>query len=107
MSIRPSTYFIAVIEDISKSKIIAAATLIVELKFVHDCGKVGHIEDVVVNSDYRAKNLGKRIIDHLKSIGAQQQCYKIILDCAEKNVAFYEKCGFVKKEFQMRHDFAH
>lgn len=28
-------------------------------------------------------------------------CYKLILDCAEHNVAFYEKCGLTRKEIQM------
>lgn len=28
-------------------------------------------------------------------------CYKVILDCSEDNVRFYERCGFVRKEVQM------
>ncbi len=28
-------------------------------------------------------------------------CYKVILDCAEANAAFYEKCGLTRKEVQM------
>lgn len=28
-------------------------------------------------------------------------CYKVILDCSEENVPFYEKCGLIKKEVQM------
>lgn len=28
-------------------------------------------------------------------------CYKVILDCSEDNVPFYQKCGLVKKEVQM------
>ncbi len=28
-------------------------------------------------------------------------CYKVILDCAEENAAFYEKCGLTIKEIQM------
>ncbi len=28
-------------------------------------------------------------------------CYKVILDCAEANVSFYEKCGLTRKEVQM------
>ncbi len=31
----------------------------------------------------------------------ERGCYKVILDCAEHNVAFYEKCGLTKKEVQM------
>ena len=30
-----------------------------------------------------------------------QGCYKVILDCADDNAAFYEKSGFKRKEVQM------
>jgi len=95
------TYFIVIIEDISKKKVIAAATLFIEKKVIHSIGKCGHIEDVVVNSTYRGKQLGKRVIDQLVHIGGQMGCYKIILDCSEKNISFYQKCGFATKEYQM------
>ena len=66
----------------------------------------------MVDSTYRGKNLGKRyfgtilsiyfrVIDQLVHIGKQVGCYKVILDCAEKNVPFYEKCNFKRKEQQM------
>ena len=31
----------------------------------------------------------------------QNGCYKVILDCSESNVGFYEKCGFDNKGYQM------
>ena len=34
-------------------------------------------------------------------------CYKLILDCSESNVKFYEKCGFKRKEIQMARYFEH
>lgn len=42
-----------------------------------------------------------RLIEELTQRAAALQCYKIILDCGEHNVPFYEKCGLVKKEVQM------
>ncbi|RKO92480.1 acyl-CoA N-acyltransferase [Blyttiomyces helicus] len=94
-------YFTIVIEDVPKEKIVAAGTILVERKFVHGNGLVGHIEDIVTSSEYRGMNLGKLIIETLKYIGKQTGCYKIILDCSEKNIPFYVKCGFVHKEFEM------
>jgi glucosamine-phosphate N-acetyltransferase len=41
------------------------------------------------------------IIEQLKFVSARTNCYKTILDCAEHNVKFYEKCGFKLKEVQM------
>ena len=31
-------------------------------------------------------------------------CYKVILDCSESNVAFYEKNGFKRYGVAMRYD---
>jgi hypothetical protein len=37
------------------------------------------------------------LLEHAKAMG----CYKVILDCSEENVAFYQKCGLMRKEVQM------
>lgn len=42
-----------------------------------------------------------RLIAALIDVAKQKGCYKVILDCAEKNAAFYEKCGLTRKEIQM------
>lgn len=96
-----------VIEDVScvpAGEIVASATLILEPKFVHACGWVGHIEDVVVSSRCRGKNLGHRILAALHEVARRAGCYKVLLDCADANRAFYEKIGYVEKEKHMRLD---
>ncbi len=75
------------------------------------------LTDIVVDSTYRGKNLGKRyhhsdticnsIIEQLKHIGQQKGCYKVLLACLEKNVGFYEKCGLQRKEVSMAYYFQH
>lgn len=94
-------HVVCVIEDGQSGKIIATGSVFIEKKFIRNCGKVGHIEDVVVDSNARGKQLGKKIIaflsDHARSVG----CYKVILDCSSDNKTFYEKCGFKQKEIQM------
>jgi len=95
------TYHVMVIEDTTKSKIIAAATLILEIKFIRNCGKIGHIEDVVVDKTYRGHNLGIRVIQGLIDVGKQLGCYKVILDCSAENMSFYEKLGFADNQRHM------
>lgn len=41
------------------------------------------------------------IIDELVKIGDILGCYKIVLDCSDRNIPFYERCGFQSKETQM------
>jgi glucosamine-phosphate N-acetyltransferase len=86
---------------VDKRKIIATATLLIELKFIRNCSKCGHIEDVVVDSSYRGLRLGLRVVEALITAAKDSGCYKVILDCSENNAPFYEKCGLVKKEIQM------
>ncbi|GAX80408.1 hypothetical protein CEUSTIGMA_g7847.t1 [Chlamydomonas eustigma] len=94
-------YQVLVIEDTSCSRVVGTATLLIERKFIHNCGKVAHVEDVVVDDAYRGKQLGKRLIEALIQASKATGCYKVILDCSEANVSFYEKCGLKRKEVQM------
>ena len=50
---------------------------------------------------YRGKNLGKMIIEKLREMSEEKNAYKALLSCAEKNIGFYEKCGFQSKETTM------
>ncbi|KAL0211912.1 hypothetical protein RCL1_005538 [Eukaryota sp. TZLM3-RCL] len=97
----PSAIHVYVIENKNSGKVVATATLLVEQKFIHSCGSVGHIEDVVVASEYRGRNLGRILVQHLSHLAESLGCYKTILDCSSKFVPFYEKCGFSCKGSQM------
>ncbi|OZJ05911.1 hypothetical protein BZG36_01191 [Bifiguratus adelaidae] len=93
-------YFTIVITDPS-SRVVGAGTIFIERKFVHHNGLVGHIEDIAVDANQQGKKLGLRVIQALKYIGTQAGVYKVILDCSDKNIPFYEKCGFKHKEYEM------
>lgn len=95
------SYYVIVFENVATRRIVGAGTVMIEKKFIHNCGSVGHIEDIVVDSSTRGKKLGKKIIEQLKHICSEVGAYKVILDCGEHNVGFYEKCGMTKKEVQM------
>ncbi|EST05177.1 GNAT domain protein [Kalmanozyma brasiliensis GHG001] len=97
----PNTYYPIVFIHTATDQIVACGTLFVEFKFLRGGGLCGHIEDIVVHRDGQGKGLGKRIIEILTDVGKQRGCYKVILDCSEKNVAFYEKCGYHKAGEQM------
>jgi len=85
-------------------KIMGTGTILIEQKFLRGGGKVGHIEDVVVDNRSREKGVGKAIIDSLVEIAKEKGCYKVILNCSNENVPFYIKCGFRLTENEMRMD---
>jgi len=57
-------------------------------------GKVAHIEDIVIRKSHQRKGLGKKLIENLILLSRKNKCYKVTLSCLEKNIAFYESCGF-------------
>ncbi|NIP61922.1 MAG: GNAT family N-acetyltransferase, partial [Nitrosopumilaceae archaeon] len=64
-------------------KIVGSATLLIEQKFIHNGGLVGHIEDVVVDTNFQGKKIGKKIIEYLLERSKNRGCYKTILDCSD------------------------
>ncbi len=91
---------VAVIEG----KIVGSTTLLIETKFIHNGGKVGHIEDVVVDKEYQRKGIGEKIITYLLRYAKDQGCYKTILDCVDDVMPFYEKLGFKHNANALRFD---
>jgi glucosamine-phosphate N-acetyltransferase len=86
------------------SKIIGSASILIEQKFIHEGGKVGHIEDVAVRKEFQGKGVGKKIVDALLKYAEKQGCYKTILDCTDELIPFYENIGFKRHSNSMRFD---
>lgn len=87
-----------------QGRIIGSTTLLIEQKFIHDGGKVGHIEDVVVLKEFQSKGIGVIIIKAVLEYAKSQGCYKTILDCDDSVRPFYEKLGFARHSNGMRYD---
>jgi len=81
--------------------VIGIGTLMIEQKIIHNFSKVGHIEDVVIDTKYNSKGYGKQLIGYLTYIAKQQKCYKVILNCSRNMAGFYEKCGYTEKNISM------
>ena len=85
-------------------KIVGSATVIIEQKFIHEGGLVGHIEDVVVKKGFEAQGIGAKLVISLLDVAKKRKCYKTILNCEDKLIPFYEKIGFKQKSNEMRFD---
>jgi glucosamine-phosphate N-acetyltransferase len=82
-------------------EIVASGTIIIEPKIIREGRNVGHIEDIVVSKEMRGKGISQKILDILKLIAREKNCYKVILDCDENVKNVYIKNGFNIKGFQM------
>jgi len=114
----PNTYFTLVIVNKANDQIVGVGNVFIEQKFIRGLGKVGHIEDIAVDKNVQGRKLGLRVIQALTTISERMGAYKTILNCSDHNIrafildssiaapnnflpAFYQKCGFEKKENEM------
>jgi len=89
---------------VDDNKIVGSTTLLIEQKFIHDGGFVGHIEDVVVRKDYEGKGIGIKLVMSMLERAKEKNCYKTILDCKDDVKQFYERIGFKHESNGMRYD---
>jgi len=85
-------------------KIVGSTTLLIETKFIHGGGLVGHIEDVVVDKNFQGQKIGEKIMKYLLEFAKNRGCYKTILDCTDDVKPFYEKLGFKNIANELRFD---
>jgi glucosamine-phosphate N-acetyltransferase len=80
---------------VRKNIVIGSTSLLVEPKFIYAGGRVGHIEDVVVSKDYAKTGIGSNLIRFTVGVARKlYKCKKLILDCSDENMRFYERLGF-------------
>ena len=48
--------------------------------------------------------IGKAMVNQCIKYAQAEGCYKVILDCNEKNIPFYVKCGFIPASYCMRYN---
>lgn len=94
----------AIYVALKDAKVIGSASIIIEQKFIHGGGRVGHIEDVVVAKGFQGKGIGQKVVKALLEYARKQGCYKTILDCTDELIPFYEKIGFKRYSNSMRFD---
>lgn len=87
-----------------RGDVIGSTTLLIEQKFIHDGGRVGHIEDVVTRKGYELMGVGSELVRAAMRFAAEAGCYKVILVCSEEKVRFYQRLGFKKHSVCMRYD---
>jgi glucosamine-phosphate N-acetyltransferase len=85
-------------------EVVGTATLLVEHKFIHGGGRVGHIEDVAVRRDCQEHGVGSALVRHATEEARGLGCYKVILDCFEHLVAYYGRLGYRCHNTGMRQD---
>jgi glucosamine-phosphate N-acetyltransferase len=85
-------------------RVVGTASLLLEQKFIHRGGWVGHVEDVAVHRDFQKKGVGTALVAHATAEAKKFGCYKVILDCFEHLEPFYARLGYRKFNVGLRYD---
>ncbi len=85
-------------------RVVGTCSLLLEQKFLHGGGWVGHIEDVAVDRGCQKKGIGSALVEHAVAEARRRGCYKVILDCFEHLVPYYNRFGFRVFNVGMRLD---
>lgn len=101
-----NTYWLG-LTDLEDNKLVGITTLFVKRGLAQRQEKklfsvYADIEQVVIDPDYTGKGLGRYMIGLVTDFARNIGCRKVMLFCNDKNVPFYEKCGFVKVYNTMR-----
>ena len=81
-------------------QIIAYGSIVIENKIRGE--SAGHIEDIVVDRNFRDKNIGVKLIKKLVKIGYKKDCYRITLTCDQSLISFYSKNDFKVDNIAMK-----
>lgn len=87
-----------------EDRVVGTGSVLIEDKLLHNVSKVAHIEDIVIDSEYRGLGLARLLLNELVEYSKQQKVYKIILDASDNVKEFYEKLGFKRHSNSMRMD---
>ncbi len=97
-------YFIA----LDHEKIIASCFISIIPNLTRNGQPIGFIENVITDTTYRRKGLGKKVMDMAIEYAKSNNCYKVLLQSNNKRKEahlFYESIGFngdSKKAFELR-----
>ena len=82
-------------------KIVGSITVIYEQKFINNLAMYAHIEDVVVDTNYRKHKIGSSLLDYAKYQALMKKCYKCTLVCSAELSGFYQYNDFEEKGIHM------
>ena len=80
-----------------KDLLVGMISVFIEQKIIHGGKCVAHIEDVVVDSNFRRQGIALKLVNHVLQYAENNNCYKVILNCNDDVKPFYEKCHFKHK----------
>ena len=84
-----------------ESKLIGSGTLLIEEKLTYGGCKMGHIENILIDENYRGKGYGELLVKELLDKAKIMKCYRVDLNCNVELENFYKKNNFNASSISM------
>ena len=85
-------------------RIVSTARAIITWKLSRGGVKAGRISDVATHPNWEGQGIGSQLVTRLIELGRTEGCYRLGLQCSEKNVDWYKRFGFRRHDVSMRLD---
>lgn len=82
--------YIKYIVGIDDNSIVASCNIAIILNLTRSGRPYGVIENVITNSKYRRKGIGREVIDYAIQYAQRNNCYKVVLLSSSKRVVVNE-----------------
>tara|TARA_B100001778_G_scaffold327575_2_gene325835 strand:- start:284 stop:751 length:468 start_codon:yes stop_codon:yes gene_type:complete len=86
---------------IKNNMIIGCCSLIIEQKIIFNCGKVGHIQDLIVKVSERENNIQSILIKYIIEKAKEKKCNKLDILSPVYLEKYYNKHDFIKEGLYM------
>ena len=77
--------------------VVGTVTCFLQPKIIRNARFAAYIEDVVVHKDFRNNGIAGKLLLFAKDFAIKNNCYKILLNCEDSLIPFYNKYGFQEK----------
>ena len=86
---------------IKNNIIIGCCSLIIEQKIIYNCGKVGHMQDLIVKVSERENSIQSILIKYIVKKTQEKQCNRLDILSPIYLEKYYNKHDFIKKGLYM------
>ena len=94
---KSSEIYVALIEK----NIIGSITVIYEQKFINNFALYAHIEDLIVDENFRNNKIGSKLLNYVKKKAFEKNCFKCTIVCNKDVANFYFKNNFEDRGLNM------
>ncbi|MDP3990746.1 MAG: GNAT family N-acetyltransferase [Candidatus Nealsonbacteria bacterium] len=82
--------------------VVGTATVLFQQEFFGNGTFMAHVENVVVHEKCSGQGIATMLMQAVDQEIRKRNCFRVVLNCSDDNISFYEKLGYERKGNEMR-----